>query len=124
MNKPPQLMSGPQAIMDWLIENSQERTVETGMNVRAVPIAGATARDPFKMSHFWRQAAEQLPQDAAFVHWGDSQFVLSRPGTDRYYDVYLLLLASKEWPTISDGELIPEFEVLIEGEKITLQEPK
>lgn len=129
MNKPPQLISSPAELMDWFRANTEEgtRIYEKGMGIRCIPITGRLMRDvePYELADLWTQISEQLPDDAIFMQWADERFVVQRAGTDRYYDEYQLLLASKAWTGPEDGGIIPLMRITKDAEgRITLGDPE
>ncbi len=86
------------------------------MGVQAMEFDGQFVRDMelHRVATFWRRIAKALPSDACFVTWMDSQFVLQSVSSAGYTDQYLILIGSKEYPQLPEGETIPRLRVTID----------
>jgi len=104
-----------QTIRDWFAENAEEyqRVYESGMGVRGLEIDGNFLRtaDEKTMTTFWNAVSQQLPDDTTFVYWMDTSFVLQAAMEGNYIDRYMILLASKEWEQVGEGNFIPRIYV-------------
>lgn len=114
-------------LQEWLKENTQQyrRAYATGMGVRRIEIDGDFLRSAPEgtLATFWRSLSKQLPDDATFVYWMSSQFVIPAVSEMGYCDKYAILLASKEWERVASGAIIPTLDVWINADKtVTIKE--
>jgi hypothetical protein len=115
-------------LREWFVENAEQykRTYEQGMGVRCIEIDGDFLRSAPEgtLATFWKSVSKELPKDAVFVQWMDSQFVLQGVSlAGSYCDTYVVLLASKAWAQTEQGEMIPKLELGVNQDKtVTIKE--
>jgi len=99
-------------------DSAQELGVRPGL--RCVSFSGdllrATALSG-TMKEWLTQLFEQLPADVAVMDLcGDSGFVRLKPIAGGYCDAFFFVVASKEWPALEEGSIIPDFHAVFKAQ--------